>query len=107
LKKESEAVGRLWQRRRQAKLGGLPRGAPNLERRLDAVRDDLRDRRVAVDHGDRAATSHLAQVLAEVRLQLSDPHSAHGLIMVMTSHIVKTGGSGGGQPTGSALPSGA
>jgi hypothetical protein len=56
---------------------------------VGVVRDDLRDRGVPVEHCQRPTAAHLAQVLAEMRLQVRDAHSLHDLIMVMTGHIVK------------------
>jgi hypothetical protein len=89
LEKDGEAVGRLRQWRRQAKLAWLPGGAPDRERGGDVVGDDLRDRRVPIDDDDRTATSHPAQVAAQVRFQVRDADPAHDLIMVITGHIVK------------------
>jgi hypothetical protein len=71
------------------KLGWLPGGAPDLERCGDVVWDDLRDRGVPIDDDDRTASSHPAQVMAQVRFQIRDADLAHDLIMVITGHIVK------------------
>jgi hypothetical protein len=72
------------------KVAWLPGGAPDLERGGDVVGDDLRDRGVPIDDGDRTATSYPAQVLAQVRFQIGNADLAHDLIMVITGHIVKT-----------------
>src|SRR5262245_15091368 len=89
LEEDGDAVRRFHKRRRQAKLARLPGGAPDLEGFPDVVRDNLRHRGVAVNDGDRTASSYPAQVLAQVRLQIRDPDLPHDLIMVITSHIVK------------------
>jgi hypothetical protein len=55
------------------KLAWPPGGAPDLERCGGVVRDDLRDRGVSIDDGDRAATSDPAQMLTQVRFRSAMP----------------------------------
>src|SRR5262245_13914579 len=87
--KDGDAVRQARQRWRQVRLGRLPGGAPDLERRGRLVRNDLRDRGVPIDDGDHAASSHPAQVLAQARLQIRAADLAHDLTTVITDHIAK------------------
>src|SRR5438552_15727323 len=48
--------------------------------------DDLRHRRLAVEHGNRLAVSDRSEVLAETRFELRYSNRSHPSIMTINSH---------------------
>lgn len=76
VEQNSEAVGTLRGLRCEFQIAEPPLRLAHLER-LCRIRNDLRNRRVSVEHCEGAAISHRSQMLAQSGLQIRDSDVAH------------------------------
>ena len=76
-------------RQRDAVWRGAGRRLSQAKRSSVAYRHDLGNRGVAIEHGNRFAATHRAQVFTEPGFQLGDTDLFHSHIMTRNGHVCK------------------
>jgi hypothetical protein len=82
---DADAVSTLRGLRGKLQIAEASLRLPDLEW-LRRVRNDSGNRRVSVQHRERAAVSDRSQVFAQAGLQIGDSHIAHDYIIVTIGH---------------------
>jgi hypothetical protein len=70
---------------------GIGRWLADAQRESLRNRNDLRDRRLSIQHRDRLPAANGTEVLAQPGFQFRNSHVLHGYIMTIIGHVCKRG----------------